>query len=1249
MISRKILSLILSLGVLFSACSFVQGQSTYGSITGSVSDPSGAAITDARVTLTNLGTAEKRTQPTGTDGLYSFVNLIPGNYRIEAEKPGFKRVTQEPVVVQVQQNSKIDLALPIGQATETVEVTSETPLLQSETSSLGQVVEQRKANELPLNGRNIYSLAAIAPSVIPQGNTTGSPVGKNPFDFANYQIGGSFANQSAEYLDGQPLNIGYINLPLLTPTQDSISEFKVQYNNLGPEWGKFSGGVINLSTKSGSNQWHGSAYEYLRNKVFNSNEYFLKGSQIKAGKKNEPPPFTQNQYGATIGGPAVKDKTFFFFSWEAYRLRSGTVFTTTVPTIAERGGDFSAAGVPTIYDPLTVNPNPATTNNQRTAFTGNSIPAGRINPTSLFLLQFIPPPTDPTALTNNFIKAASTGGNVDEYVARVDQNINATNRVFGRFSYWKLLSLAQDPFGTGLCKDRCAENTRSKSLAVGYTHTFSPTTIADFNISISRFHYLRLPINAGFDMTQEGWPAAYNGFVPDTERTPLTPCFGVSDTNITCSQGQSSIDDHNTQWNLSPQVTMIRGRHTFVWGGQLEEGYDNYLQTNTGGGLISFNGSWTQSLAQNAAGATGGLDFADFLLGYGLGAGAAFGNQTNGSLVISGPVSGKQTYRAFYFGDNWHATSKLTVNLGLRYELQGPWSERFDRMTYFDPKVNNSSVTGCGGTAGSACPGDLFLVKTGRNDGRNNLPLSKTEFSPRLGFAYGMNQKTVIRGGYGIFFIPNYVSFGTNPYIDPVSSATSPFFASNDKGLTPAATLNQNTCTLSAPGAANFVCLGQGPFNTATGGANSLVPVAGRNPQPNVSLYGLAQQPLNATDFSGQKYGYVEQWNFGIQRELPWGFFADVAYAGSHGVHLEQFNTNVNQIPDKFISQAASQYDEGCLTTNPPSCDPNHAVGIAQGVTTYPFSVNLAGNLQPGKLTQGQLNRPFPQYAGLQYNGFGCCGSTYNSLQATVTKRFQGGGTMLVAYTNAKLLSNTDTLTSWLEGGVSGGVGNVQDWNNLKGERSISSQDVSQRLVISYVLDLPFGRGKKYLSGMTGVKDKVVSGWGVDGVTTFQRGFPVKISYGKGNSLSGAGLGIGSLRPDVVPGCKKSVSGGAASKLGGWFNTSCFQDPGLNTPGLVTVAGIANGWAFGNEARVDPTLRQQGINNFDFAVFKKTSIAERANIEFRTEFFNLFNHPQFGPPNGTCCRANNPNFGVVTSTIGNAQARLIQFALKFEF
>src|SRR6267143_6796836 len=400
-------------------------QSTYGTVTGSVTDASGGAVADAQVTLTNQGTSEKRTQSTGSDGLYTFVNLFAGKYKVDAEKTGFKRTSRTDIVVEVQQTSRIDLTMQVGAVNQVVEVTGETPLLQPETSSLGEVVEQRQTDELPLNGRNIFNLAFVAPSVVPQGNSYGTPVGKNPFDFGNFQVGGSFGNQSAEYLDGQPLNIGYINLPLIIPTQDSIAEFKVQYNNLGPEWGKFSGGVINLSTRSGGNEWHGSAYEFLRNKVLNANQFFANAAGIARS------PFTQNQYGATVGGAAIKEKLFFFFSWESFSLRQGTVFTTTVPTLEDRGSgasgnfDFSAAGLPTIYDPLTVN----TSTGARQPFPGNIIPANRINPTSKFLLSLIPNPTN-TATVNNFVKATGLGGNSDEYVPRVDYSINSKSRIF---------------------------------------------------------------------------------------------------------------------------------------------------------------------------------------------------------------------------------------------------------------------------------------------------------------------------------------------------------------------------------------------------------------------------------------------------------------------------------------------------------------------------------------------------------------------------------------------------------------------------------------------------------------------------------------------------------------------------------------------------------------------------------------------------------------------------------------------------
>src|SRR6516164_7838293 len=376
-------------------CPHLLAQTTYGVVTGTVTDQSGAAVADAQVTLTNSGTAEKRVQSTGPDGLYNFVNLIPGKYRIDVEKTGFKRTSNTDVVVEVAQTARIDITLQLGAQTETVEVSAATPLLQPETSSLGQVVEQRKANELPLNGRNVFNLVTLAPSVVPQGSAGGTPVGVNPFGWGNYQVNGSFGNQSAQYLDGQPLNIGYINLPVVIPTQDSIQEFKVQTSNTGADWGKFSGGVMNFSTKSGTNELHGELYEYLRNAVLNSNDPFNKAHEIATGASNTPGAFTQNQFGANAGGPVWiphvydgRDKTFWFFSWEAFRLRQGaSPVLTTVPSAPELAGDFSAPGIAPIMDPCggTVATAVACPNytGPPTPFPGNVIPASRLNPTSL--------------------------------------------------------------------------------------------------------------------------------------------------------------------------------------------------------------------------------------------------------------------------------------------------------------------------------------------------------------------------------------------------------------------------------------------------------------------------------------------------------------------------------------------------------------------------------------------------------------------------------------------------------------------------------------------------------------------------------------------------------------------------------------------------------------------------------------------------------------------------------------------------
>jgi hypothetical protein len=1201
----------------------VAAQSTFGSISGTVTDASGAAMPDATVTLTNSATSAKQTVTTGSDGLYSFVNLTPGSYVLEVEKQGFKHFKRDPVVVQVQQKVQLDIPMEVGAVSQTVEVTAETPLLTPTSTSLGQVVDERKTNEIPLNGRNVFTLITLSPAAIANGNGSGtsagnSPVGPNPFSWGNYQVGGSFGNESAEYIDGQPVNIGYINLPVLLPDQDSISEFKVQYNNLGPEWGKFAGGVINLSTKSGSNQFHGQLYEYFRNKVLNARPWF----------DTTNPPYTQNQYGATIGGPVIKDKTFFFFAWDAYRQRASTVFTTTVPTVAERGGVFPA-DVP-IFDPLTISaacvaPGGNTAANcNRAQFAGNTIPMGRISPAATEELKFIGMPTNANE-TNNFTSAGASGGNANQYVARVDHNLTATQHIFARYNFWNLLDLPLDPFKTGLCADKCSEKYQTNAAVIDYNNIIRPNVIFDLNFSGSRFHYLRSPTNASFDLTQFGWPAAYNTEIPAGGRSPFSPCFTPQDPNITCSQGQSFITDHDTQFAVSPSLTWIKGRHTLVFGGQLIETYDNYAQTNIASGAFAFNGSWTNS--NPVSGGTGGISFADFLLGYGLNQSSLF-NHNYGEAQVPALVAQKETYRGFYFGDTWRVTQKLTVNYGVRYDLPGNFSERHNLSSYLDTSAVNRSVSGCltntnpatrllNGVPGSPCPGDTFFVGTGINPGRTAVPLYKKEVMPRIGVAYSWDQKTVIRAGYGIFYIPNWLLFNLNPSNDPLNLASTLWVATTNGGLTPNSTLNATNCafTAGAPPATALNCPTNGPF-----GPNVNTPLTRAG---NISAFNAGENPFEAP-YRNYSPGYVQQFNLDLQRELPWGIFVDAAYAGSRGVHLSSSNNvSINNIPDSFYAQAQAQVNAGQQVTITTPI-PNPFTGIT-GVSGLNPTTNPT-------ILEGQLDRPFPQYSGLSLVGDGCCGSNYNSFQLTATKRFTGGGSLLAAYTNAKLLSNTDTLTTWLETGV----GAPQDWNNLKGEKSLSSQDVSQRLVISYVYDLPFGRGQKYMSDASGVMGKVVSGWGVDGVTSFQKGFPLPISFGGSNGISQAGFSQNfQLRPNFVPGCQKSTAHTPNINGFSWFNQNCFVAPAE--------------WGFGDESRVDGQLRGAGINNWDIAIYKTTNFGpdNRLGLQFRTEFFNAFNRVQFAPPNTGCCTANNAAFGIVNSQLNTP--RLIQFALKFLF
>ena len=1165
-------------------------QTTYGSLAGTVGDSTGALIPGARVTLINTATSEKQVQESNAEGLYSFVNLSPGQYELLVEKTGFEKVSRKNIIIQVQQSARVDISMPVGGGDQTVTVTSDVPLLQPDTSSLGQVVEERSANELPLNGRNVFNLVSLAPSVVPQGGNSGTATGQNPFSWGNFQIGGAFANQSVEYLDGQPLNIGYINLPVLIPTQDSVGEFKVQTHDLGPEWGKLAGGVLNLSTKGGSNTWHGEAYEYIRNKVLNANDWFSNLNNLPR------PAFTQNQFGGNVGGAIRKDKTFFFFNYEGFRLSQGETFTETVPTLAVRnavaaGTDVDltamaeASAVTSVVDPCGSAP-PCTANYNGTFGNTNSgvvIPAARINATAKALLPLVwpaPAGTNASSAASNYTVNDSIGGTQNQTVGRLDQNIGDKQHLFGRISQWTNLNKPVDPLGTGMCLDRCVESYSTYALSVGYNYIFSPNTIGNVDVSASRFAYNRTPTNSGFDFTKIGWSSNLNAELASSLRTPPTPCVTGIAADITCGQGQSVIVDRDSQYFISPYLTLVRGRHTIQTGAQLEISLDNYTQTNTASGAFAFTGNYTN------------LSFADFLLGWANNPGTANGNHYFGAAQLANFVAAKQDYWAFYVNDTFHASKKLTLNLGLRYDFQSPWTERHDRQSYFDPNAVNTLASNA---LGQTVLGSIGLVATpGGRTSRYNINPNWTSIAPRVGFAYSLDSKTVVRGGFGIFWIPLDTSWGNNPLNDPVNSIQTQYSGSSGS-------INANSNTLV-------------PSNTITTPWPNFIQPPGRDPSYAADLLGQGISVIATPEY---KYGYTEQWNLDIQRTLPGGFFADIAYAGTKGTHLPTFTQQIDQLGDGYFVQAAAQAASG------------QTAAISVQVANPFASVASPGSpLSNATIPAGQLLRPYIAYDGMQIAGGGSFDSSYHSLQATVQKRFPKGGTLLGAYTWAKLLSNTDSITSWLEGG---GIGGIQDNNNLRSEKSLSSQDVPQRLIISYVLDLPIGHGQPYLASLPVVAEKMIGGWGVDGNTTFQKGFPVNINASQNQYLSG--FGVGTLRPNVVSGVKKATSGSVDARAkGGWINPGAFSQPAPYT--------------FGSESRVDSSLRAQGIGNYDFALFKNTKFGpgEKLGFQFRTEFFNIFNHPQFGPPANSYGAA---NFGAVTSQTNNP--RLVQFAAKVVF
>jgi len=1136
------------------------GQTFFGSIVGTLTDASGSSVPGAVVTLTNTGTSERRTAESDSLGNYQFVNLVPGRYKIEIEKTGFKRITRDDVVVEVQAAVRIDVAMQVGEVGQTVEVMAQTSLLQTESASLGQVVEARKVQEMPLNGRNVLNLVALVPGVVPQGFAMTNPTGQNIFAFGNYQIGGGIAGQNASYIDGAPLNVAQGSLIAIVPTQDAIQEFRVQTNSLGPEFGRFTGGVISLTSKSGANEFHGSAYEFLRNRVLNANTFFNNRNSTAR------PAFTQNQFGANIGGPVIKDKTFFFFAYEGFRQRYGQSFTSSVPTDAFRAGDFSKLPI-TIYDSLTtcgVLGNGACANGQtvlRQPFPGNIIPASRLNGAAKVMTAMWAEPNAPgtgsTGVVNNWTGNASVGGNNDQYNSRVDQNLSEKQRLFGRATYWTNLSLPIEPYkGTKVCTDRCTETFQVHQFVAGDTYSFSPSFLGEFRAAFLRFAYFRVPLSLGEDLTKYGWPAFMNTQVAfRVQPTPVVQGFS----DFFSTQPQSAIVQHNDSYSLYSAFTKISGRHTIKFGAEVRRQITNYIQSNVASGIFNFDNLFT-SANPLATGGTG-YGYASFMLGYG----------ASGNTVTPVPYSQRNYYAGLYLGDTLQLTQKLSLNYGVRWELPFPFVERYDRYVVLlpdarSPLADSPQVQAAGF---GNLKDRMGLVSSPDDPSRHAGEVHKHLVAPRLGVAYRLTSKTVIRAGYGVFYAQNDGGGSLTTTIN------GPFNGTLDGSLTPNDTLSN-------------------PF------PNGVLQPPQRNPIFQSSLLGTSVSAPVAGD---QREAYTQQFNVTVQKEFAEGTAVELAWGGSRGVHLGGGPT-LDQLPDNLLSLGPSVLNQQV---------PNPFYGLIPATN---------GSLAARTVQYGQLLRPYPQYTGVAETLNGNRDSTYHSMQIKVQKRFRSGGTILGSYTFSKFLANIESGMGWLEYNVAG----IQDNNNLKLEKAVSSFDTRHRLVSSYIVDFPFGKGKKLLPNLNGVADKIVSGWGFNGVSTFQMGYPLGITTASNQTFSFGGGSRPNWASGAGPGIVK-IGGAAQDRLSKWFNTAAFVAPPVA--------------AFGNIPRTITAERADGINNWDFSIFKQTALTERFGLQFRTEIFNLFNRVQFAPP-GTAL--GNAQFGVVSGQAN--QPRLVQFALR---
>jgi hypothetical protein len=1199
-------------------------QTFYGSIVGTVTDNSGAVVPGASVTVTNLGTNEARTVKSNGAGEFSFVNLVPASYKVAVQAANFKGYVKSPVSVVVNTSTRVDAALQVGAATETVSVsTSDAPLLQTESGSLGDQINTKQVEDMPLNGRNTLNLMELAPGVVPQGNTqTGVAMnqgtGTGSVAWGNYQIGGGMPTQASIFIDGSPTMIMQKNSAALVPTADTIQEFQVQTSGVSPEFGRFGGGVVSMTTKSGTNAFHGTAYEYIRNRILNATPFFTKKAGLPKGEN------TQNQFGGTVGGPIWKNKAFFFFAYEQIHIRAVATSATNIPT----AGMVNGSNIPEVYvggvlkngNLKDQTGNCSISHTAGTAATpgfftiNNLYSAGCGDSTTKIFASFYPTTPKNATATSNWNVPYTQGDDGYQMSGRFDYSISQNQRFFARFTLWPLNDVYPNIMGIVNPKYNtigATSHNHTNNIVTGDTITINPTTIVDI-----RADYLRqygdsvAPAVGGTNEADFG--TAFATLAP-TMNYHAIPGFSFGGNQVHNlfgsggSNGNWSYSGANkmlyNNYHLSVSLTKILGKHSIKVGAEGRVLNREDLG-NANSGTFTFNGDI------DTATATGGDEWAQFLMG----------QFDTSSINSAKPTTTYNHYFGYYGGDTWQASKKLTVSYGLRLEAPGTYAEASNNAYVLLPTTADP-VTGITGTLG--------IVKSSTYAPSNVLSTVSLQWGPRVGFAYRINDNTVVRGGYTLSYLPRDTQVGVFGAQMSINSTSSGCSNSTAAGSVPTYSVAINP----------FVY----PCNSTTN-PEGMALALGRNQtadKNNFMYLNLAGGTAIAGPYPNELAPLSQGMNFSIGHEFKGNTLVDLGFAHTLGIHLPTINKGLNQLPDSYDICGGAGYTTAsqCNGTQFGASLPS---GSKISAPTLLGNVLLPNSMQ----VYGQMQRPFPYYKNFTNNADYHGTSSYNALEVKVQKRFGAAGQIGGAYTWSKLITDTD---SFLSSQDAGGEGVYQDYTNLKAERSIYSSNVPNRLVINYILNLPFGKGQRFAANVNPAISRAISGWSASGVTTLQSGMPLHLYTQSGNKLSSV-FGAGTIRPNYTAGCGKSNGGSGFSRSQAsagsaasakWFNTSCFALPG--TPGD-SATPSSNSFGFGNEPRVDGTLRASGVDNFDLTIAKDTQIHEQIGLKFAVDFFNLFNRVQFAPPE---TRVDNTNFGLVQSV--QNFARVMQGSLRLSF